>query len=210
MRQNGEKRRQAVDTRKKILKTALKLFVEKGFAEVSINDLIQEVGIAKGGFYHHFKSKDQLINEIIEKVIFPYLDDIINSIDKCQGSAKEKLFHAFEKQSQAETFLKTNFHVDNISNRSLIILMIECIKRYESMSAHVIEFTEQLLGRIESIIEEGKRRGELLNTIDSKSLSLYIVSSLEGALFIWVMNPKTDLKMLFENNFQYVWSSIKN
>jgi len=30
---------------------------------------------------------------------------------------------------------------------------------------------------------------------------------LKGALFKWVMNPKTDLKILFENNFQYVWSS---
>ena len=198
-----------MDTKEKILKTALKLFVEKGFAEVSISDLIQEVGIAKGGFYHHFKSKDQLINDIIEKVIFPYLEDIIKCIDECQGSTKEKLHNVFEKNSQTETYLKTNFNVDNISERSIIILTIECIKRYETMAVYVIKFTDQLLGRIENIIEEGKGKGELLNTVDSKSISIYIVSLIEGALTVWVMNPKMDIRMLFENNFNYLWSSIK-
>jgi len=198
-----------MDTRERILRMALKLFIEKGFAEVSINNLIQEVGIAKGSFYYHFKSKEQLINEIIERVIFPYLDDILKSLDECNGSAKEKLLNAFEKNSQAEVYLRIDFNVDNINNRSIIILIVECIKRYENMATHIIEFTDQLLGRIENIIEEGKSKYQILNTVDSKSISISIVSSVVGGLAVWVMNPKIDLKMLFDNNFEYLWNSIK-
>lgn len=199
-----------MDTRKKILGVALKLFVEKGFAEVSISNIIQEVGIAKGSFYYHFISKDQLINEIIESVISPYLDDILKSLDECNGSAKEKLLNAFEKYSLAEAYLRINFNVDKINNRSIIILIVECIKRYETMATHVIEFTNQLLGKIENIIEEGKSKYQISNTVDSKSISIYIVSSLVGGLSVWIMDPKIDLKMLFDNNFEYLWNSIKS
>lgn len=198
-----------VDTRERILNTALKLFVERGFAEVSINDLIKEVGIAKGGFYHHFKSKDELIYEIMEKVIFPHFNEIIRSIDEFNGSAKEKLLEIFKNHSEGESYLKTSFNVGKINDRSIMILIIECIKRYEIMATSVVEFGNQLIEKIEGIIEEGKSNGEFSSNIDSKSVALYIVSVLQGSAALWIMNPKIDMKMLFENNFNYVCKNFK-
>lgn len=95
-----------METKDRILKTTLKLFVERGFAEVSINDLIKEVGIAKGGFYHHFKSKDELIYEMMESFTFPLLENIIGSIDECNGSVKEKLSCLFRKYTEVQSYLK--------------------------------------------------------------------------------------------------------
>lgn len=89
-----------METKDRILRTALKLFVERGFTEVSINDLINEVGIAKGGFYHHFKSKDELIYIMMEKISYPILESFIISIDECNGSIKEKLLCLFQKYSE--------------------------------------------------------------------------------------------------------------
>lgn len=54
----GEMRREA------IMKAAEKLFFEKGFAETSIQDILDALSISKGGFYHYFDSKNALLEEI--------------------------------------------------------------------------------------------------------------------------------------------------
>ena len=44
--------------REKIIASSLKLFSEKGFHGVSVQDLVNDSATSKGGFYHHFSSKD--------------------------------------------------------------------------------------------------------------------------------------------------------
>lgn len=198
-----------METKDRILRTALKLFVEKGFAEVSINDLIKEVGIAKGGFYHHFKSKDELIYEMMEGFAYPLLEGIIRSIDECNGSVKEKLSCLFKKYSEVQSYLKTTLEIDEVNDTSIMVLIIEGVKRYEIINNHIIDFIERLSNKIESLFEEGKKLGEISGKIDSKSSALYTLSTLEGAIILWGLNPNIDIKMLFENNFTYLWNSLE-
>lgn len=47
-----------------IMKTAEKLFFEVGYAETSIQDILDALSISKGGFYHYFDSKNALLEEI--------------------------------------------------------------------------------------------------------------------------------------------------
>lgn len=47
-----------------IMQTAQKLFFEKGYADTSIQDILDELSISKGGFYHYFDSKNALLEEI--------------------------------------------------------------------------------------------------------------------------------------------------
>lgn len=47
-----------------IMKTAQQLFFENGFAETSIQDILNALSISKGGFYHYFESKNALLEEI--------------------------------------------------------------------------------------------------------------------------------------------------
>ena len=57
----GELRKEA------ILRTAEKLFFEKGYAETSIQDILDALEISKGGFYHYFDSKNALLEEICRR-----------------------------------------------------------------------------------------------------------------------------------------------
>ncbi len=51
--------------RKRIVEHARILFNRKGFAEVSIDDIMAEVGLTRGGFYNHFRNKDELYAEAV-------------------------------------------------------------------------------------------------------------------------------------------------
>jgi AcrR family transcriptional regulator len=54
-----------MDSKKKILKAALRVFLEKGYDAASINYVVRESKFTKGGIYHHFRNKEHLFIETI-------------------------------------------------------------------------------------------------------------------------------------------------
>ncbi|MCJ8342257.1 MAG: TetR/AcrR family transcriptional regulator [Cetobacterium sp.] len=55
--------------KEKILASAKKLILEKGFVKTSVEDITNYVGIAKGSFYTYYSSKDELLGSIIKEVL---------------------------------------------------------------------------------------------------------------------------------------------
>ena len=51
-------------TKERILETSLQLFHKHGYHGVTIDQIVSEAGTSKGGFYHYYKSKDELLYEI--------------------------------------------------------------------------------------------------------------------------------------------------
>ncbi len=51
-----------------ILDVAEQLFAEKGFDNASTNDIINRIGIARGTLYHHFKSKEEILDAIVDRM----------------------------------------------------------------------------------------------------------------------------------------------
>ena len=59
----GEKRKQ------ELIGIAYRMFVSKGYEHTSVDDIIREAGIAKGTCYYYFKSKEQMLEEVIEMML---------------------------------------------------------------------------------------------------------------------------------------------
>ena len=55
------------NTREKIIGAADQLFYERGFENTSFAEVAKDVGISRGNFYHHFKTKDQILEAVIER-----------------------------------------------------------------------------------------------------------------------------------------------
>lgn len=58
----------------RIIEEALKLFLEKGFNETSVDEITKGASISKGSFYTYFKSKDELLETILK--------ELLNNIEK--------------------------------------------------------------------------------------------------------------------------------
>ncbi len=54
------------DTHERILETARRLFHERGFNDVGINDICREAGVVKGSFYHFFSGKQALLEGVVK------------------------------------------------------------------------------------------------------------------------------------------------
>ena len=74
-----------------ILKTARQLFFEKGYADTSIQDILNALGISKGGFYHYFDSKNALLEEICRENSAQDIDRIRTELFCGKFTAAQKL-----------------------------------------------------------------------------------------------------------------------
>ena len=58
----------AEERKNEILDVAEQLFAEKGFDNASTNDIINRIGIARGTLYHHFGSKEEILDALVERM----------------------------------------------------------------------------------------------------------------------------------------------
>lgn len=99
-------------TRQRILDISLKLFLEKGYDNTSIQDIIDELGMTKGALYYNFESKEDILYEIIvskskkEKTLESDMKRIKNidcsGLDKLKEALKQLLTY-YSKEPILET-----------------------------------------------------------------------------------------------------------
>ena len=70
--------KKAAERRFEIIKTAEKLFSENGYSKTSVESIIKEMGVAKGTFYYYFKSKE----EVLEALVDYTLDQVMNMAEQ--------------------------------------------------------------------------------------------------------------------------------
>ena len=75
------------ETKEKIFQAAKRILQKKGYEELSIKNICEEAGVSNGSFYHHFKTKDDLLSYYIEDQ--PQIDqDLLELPDSVAGVKK--------------------------------------------------------------------------------------------------------------------------
>ena len=91
------RRYNAQESRELIIGAAEKLFFEKGFDKVSMRDISEEAKLSKGAIYHHYKSKDEIIKEIINKYVELQRSILVDLIHKTDGyKGREKIIYLLD------------------------------------------------------------------------------------------------------------------
>jgi AcrR family transcriptional regulator len=73
-------RETVVDSRQEILRTAARLFQQRGYDATSMNDVAAALKLSKGGLYHHFQSKDEILYEIMNHAMEITQDRVVNPV----------------------------------------------------------------------------------------------------------------------------------
>jgi AcrR family transcriptional regulator len=78
-------REAAVEPRQEILRTAARLFQERGYDATSMNDVAAALKLSKGGLYHHFQSKDEILFHIMSHAMDITEERVINVVRRIDG-----------------------------------------------------------------------------------------------------------------------------
>lgn len=92
--------------RNEILDVALRLVYTRGFEQMSIQDILNALGMSKGAFYHYFQSKSELLEALIERMMYEAEKDIIPKVQNPDRSALEKINDFFDSSVRWKTARK--------------------------------------------------------------------------------------------------------
>jgi AcrR family transcriptional regulator len=81
--------------RKELMNAAEDLFIEKGYEQVEVSEIAKKVGVVKGTFYYYFKSKEAILDAIIDKYISILVEDMENMVNQKDLTALEKLMNIY-------------------------------------------------------------------------------------------------------------------
>jgi len=70
----------AIDSRQDILRTAARLFQQQGYDATSMNDVAAALKLSKGGLYHHFQSKDEILFNLMNHALDVTQERVIDAV----------------------------------------------------------------------------------------------------------------------------------
>ncbi|WKN50372.1 TetR/AcrR family transcriptional regulator [Nocardioides sp. Arc9.136] len=92
-------RPEGTDRRRQLLSIAAELFADKGFKNTTVRDIADAAGILSGSLYHHFDSKESMVDEILSSFqaeLFAAYDEVLRSDDDARTKIERAVRLSFE------------------------------------------------------------------------------------------------------------------
>ncbi len=176
----------AEQTKARIIEQAAILFNQKGYAGVSISDIMQATGLKKGGIYNHFDGKDELA---------------IAAFDYAVNLVTKKVWNTVKQEENAITRLKAlvNLHLEYIDNPPIpggcpiMNTAIEWDDTHSVLGDSNIgiilrdrskKAMDSWRNLIITIVEKGIKKGEINPCVEADTVASVLISSIEGGIMI--------------------------
>jgi TetR/AcrR family transcriptional repressor of nem operon len=176
--------RKGEQTRREIIRKAAPIFNQKGYEGAALSDLMRATGLEKGGISRHFESKQELAGEAFDhawKIAmdtrFEGTQEIPNTVDRLKQIVRNFQDRRAGLVPGGCPLLNTAIDSDD-GNPQLRAKARRALSRW--------------LDRLQTIAEEGQRRGEVRSDVDSAKLATLIASTLEGSLMVGRLQRKDD------------------
>ena len=186
-------RQPSYEARAHILEAALRVFSDKGYKETTVREIARVAGVAVGGLYPYFGSKEQLYTEVLLEGMKQYNERI-------------REFEAEDPEEGIRSYIENHF--------TYLISKKEIVSRH--FKDYDLEFAKPGRTRffdhqkefLETIIRRGIKEGIFANAEPGKA-ALFILCLLKGALF-YELSGITDLARVGEDLCRQVLSVLKN
>ncbi len=158
-----------------ILHESLKLFSLKGFLSASMNDILSASCTSKGGFYNHFKSKEDLFFQVLEEAKEIWRKRNLDGLDQID-TPMEKIIRLLE--NFRDNYLKDG---ENFPGGCVFITLSVELKNQRPHLSEVINkgFTG-FKAMLRRWLKLAKKNGELINETDTDAVTEILLSAILG------------------------------
>jgi AcrR family transcriptional regulator len=172
---NHERR---VTSTSSMLSAARDLFVSKGYAQTSIDEIAHSAGLSKGAVYFYFDNKTALLLDLLQQSETQLFDPVFEKIKISKGSATDKLV----------LFINwiAGYGAEHKELLLLPVLMsLEFYNRDDVVEQRVRKMYTRLEKELAKIMREGQKQKEFDNTLPAKALAEVVVGLVDGLLLQW-------------------------
>lgn len=171
--------------RSEILAAAGELFRNQGYVNTTVEAIIQQVGVAKGTFYYYFKSKEDILDALVEAMVDQHSVDYKKISDDQKMSVMDKMRQMLRGQNQLS---------ENESE------LMEDLHRPENRELHErinIEIIKKIAPIFAQVIEQGNKESVFNVEYPLETVQFLLSGSqflLESGLFTW--DPEEQMKRI--------------
>ena len=186
------------DERKsQIINAAEDVFTKKGFNEARMDDIANETGLSKGTLYLYFKSKDDLIIAILDRM-FQLEFKQLQNLNQTEMSATDAIWKISE--------LLTKDILGMLRLIPIVYQFLALAFRNKYVQKALKKYINQYLNILTPIIQRGIDSGEF-RKVDAREVAVAVGALIEGTLLLWVYDKtvvdpqyhiKSGLKLLLE------------
>lgn len=175
-KENSSRVIKGLETKRKLVQTAIELFAREGFDKVTVDEICRKVGVTKGAFYNHFKSKDEVILEEFKIMDEHYLkvEQKISALD--DPLEKLRVFHLEAIKLMADmgvTLMKVVYHSQIAPH----------------MKQPYLDNRMRALYRITNdIVREGQEQGYIPRDYPSEYLASILINAFRGQIYHWCLS----------------------
>ncbi|KOY17826.1 TetR/AcrR family transcriptional regulator [Paenibacillus xylanivorans] len=164
-------------TREHIIMKSAAIFNQRGYAGTSLNDIIADTGIKKGGIYRHFTSKDEIALEAYNYAASLVSGKFAEAVDQEQSASGRLLafFRVYEDVVDNPPF---------IGGCPMQNTAVESVDTHAELYGRARQGLHTFLDMMKSIIRDGIKAGEFRGDLDSDALASFAFSLLEGGILL--------------------------
>lgn len=166
-----------METKKRIIDCARKLFHARGYHAVTVDDIIKEANSSKGGFYTHFKTKEDLLFSMA-----PLVDDAYVSFIKSDLNTKTVI-------DKIASFIRFVFNTiaNEIGLEFISAIYASQIKDLKT-ERFLISNERQYYQVLKALIEEGKSKNEITKDLSTDKIVKLFSSCIRGVIYDWCLH----------------------
>lgn len=176
-----------MELKERIVVEALRLFSLKGFLSTSIQDILVAAGASKGGFYNHFKSKEELFFAVLTEARRIWRDNNLTGLDQIDKPVEKvkKLLGNFK-----DVYLQDSNCLPG--GCVFVTLSVELDDQIPDLAREVSKGFDGLKSLINRLLDQGKASGELRSDTDTQAVTEMIFAGILGATVIYGVDKSAD------------------
>jgi TetR/AcrR family transcriptional regulator, transcriptional repressor for nem operon len=161
-------------TKQRLLEAGLRLMLERGYHAIGVQEILDETGIPKGSFYHHFESKEEFALDVIDL----YQSRVRALLDR---ELADRSFPPLDRVRNFFAAVGLAYEQEGYLGCLLGGLGQELSGASEMFRRRIEACISAIAARIADCLEEARVRGELPASCDARLLADLIVNAWEGA-----------------------------
>jgi AcrR family transcriptional regulator len=192
----GRRQRRAAETRLRLFRCALQLFAERGFSDVTVEDITEAADVGKGTFFNYFESKDHVLGVMAEIQL---------------GKVREAVTLAEAgKQTIYSVLHRLSLRVAEEPGRSpdLARALISAFLASKAVRGLIDHNFSEGRKMIAQIVAVGQKRGEIDPRLKKDKVALQLQQAFMGTVLLWSLQGQPALSTWIEESFQHFWRAI--
>lgn len=187
--------RKAAVTRLKLFRSAVQLFAQRGFPNVTVEDITEAADFGKGTFFNYFASKDQVLS-VMAEIQLGKVTQALQSAEDGKRSIRSVLHDLFWKICEEPG------RSPELARAILTAFLSSSIR--EQLGQHMSDGRRMAAG----IFKLGQERGEIDPKLRIEQMALHLQQSFIGTMLLWSLRGDQSLQTAVEASFQQFWRAI--